>query len=216
MMGARTLPDPSRKVDIVPLNRERVVEEALRLVDEDGLDALSLRALAGRLQVQAPTLYWHVRNKAELRDALADAIMDEAIAGVPPRDGADTGDGRAWFLGALEALRAALLRHRDSARLLSEARFAARRADFSETTMAALVARGMTPRDARLLVLVGERFTVGWVLEEQAPPPEGPPPSLEELQARFPVATQAIGDYFVGTGRTADDLFRDGARLILR
>ncbi|MGN6206890.1 TetR family transcriptional regulator [Humibacter sp.] len=198
----------------MPLNRERVLEEALRLVDDDGLDALSLRTLAARLKVQAPTLYWHVKNKSELLDALADAIMDEAIAAVP--DPGEYPNGREWLLEALGVLRGAVLRHPDGARIISGSRYSLRRADFSETAMAALVERGMDAQDARLLVLVGERFTVGWVLEEQSPAPNGPAPSVDELQARFPVASKAIGDYFAGTGRTADDLFRDGARLILR
>jgi TetR/AcrR family tetracycline transcriptional repressor len=51
----------------------------MSLVDAEGLDALTLRALAGRLGVQAPTLYWHVRNKAELLDALADRIMGDVL-----------------------------------------------------------------------------------------------------------------------------------------
>lgn len=194
------------------LNRERVLAEALRLVDDDGLDGLSLRRLAHRLDVQAPTLYWHVKGKAELVDGLADAIMDEAIAAVPAPDD----DGREWLLGALGALRAALLRHRDGARIVSGARYSLRRGDFSELAMATLVERGLDAQRARLLVLVGERYTVGWVLEEQAPPPDGPAPTAAEIRARFPVASRAIGEYFAGTGRTADDLYRDGARLVLQ
>lgn len=196
------------------LNRQRVLEAALRLVDEDGLDALSLRSLAGRLNVQAPTLYWHVKSKSELLDGLADAVMDEAIAAVPPRDGRE--DVRGWLLEALGALRAALLGHRDGARIVAGSRYSLRRTDFSELAMATLAQNGVSPQRARLLVLAAERFTVGWVLEEQAPAPEGPAPSTEDLVARFPVATQAIGDYFTGTGRTRDDLFHDAARLILQ
>ena len=53
------------------------------------------------------------------------------------------------------------------------------------------------------------------MLEEQSPEPSGPI-DVDALRARMPVMMSAIADYFVGTGRTADDLFRDGARLILR
>nr|WP_240977854.1 TetR/AcrR family transcriptional regulator C-terminal domain-containing protein [Planctomonas sp. JC2975] len=197
------------------MNRDRVLEEALRLVDDDGLDALSLRTLASRLEVQAPTLYWHVKNKSELLDGLADAIMDEAIAAVPHPDAGGEGDGRTWYLDALTALRATLLRHTDGARIISGARYSLRRGDFSETAMASLVQWGMDAQDARLLVLVGERFTVGWVLEEQSPQPDGPAPSVDEVRRRFPVISKAIGDYFIGTGRTADDLFCDAARIVL-
>jgi TetR/AcrR family tetracycline transcriptional repressor len=202
----------------VALDRQQVVDEALRLLDDEGLDALSLRTLAGRLGVQAPTLYWHIANKAELLDALADAIMDEAIRDVPePRsdDDDDGDDGVEWLLGALTALRAALLRHRDGARLVSGSRMSLRRADFSEAAMSALVDHGMELHLARLTVLAGERVTIGYVLEEQgsldAPQQD---PDIDELLRRFPVMSRAIGEYFAN-GRTSDDLYRDVVRRAL-
>jgi TetR/AcrR family transcriptional regulator, tetracycline repressor protein len=197
----------------VPLSRAQIVAEALRLVDDAGADALSQRARASRLGVQAPTLYWHVASKSLLMDALADAIMDDAIAALaaPPADG----DGRVWLLGALQELRSALLRHRDGARIVSGARSSLRRADFSERAAATLVDRGVDAQRARLLVLAGERYTVGWVLEEQAPEPDDVAVDPDALRARLPVLTGAIIEYFAGTGRTADDLYRDGARLVL-
>jgi TetR/AcrR family tetracycline transcriptional repressor len=197
----------------VALDRQQVVDEALRLLDDEGLDALSLRTLAGRLGVQAPTLYWHIANKAELLDALADAIMDEAIRDVPEPSTDD--DGVEWLLGALTALRAALLRHRDGARLVSGSRMSLRRADFSEAAMSALVDHGMELHLARLTVLAGERVTIGYVLEEQgsldAPQQD---PDVDEILRRSPVMSQAIGEYFAN-GRTSDDLYRDVVRRAL-
>lgn len=195
------------------LDREQVVSEAVRLLDDEGLDALSLRTLAARLGVQAPTLYWHIRNKAELLDAVADAIMDDAIAAVPA---SGTGDDWAqWLLSALIALRSAMLRHRDGARTIAGARVSLRRADFTELAMSTLVGHGVEAARARLVVLAGERFTVGYVLEEQPPSTETPePPDVDELRRRFPVSTQAIAEYFE-SARTTDDLYRDIARLIL-
>lgn len=198
----------------MPLNRDQVLREAMRLVDDDGLDALSLRTLAARLGVQAPTLYWHVKNKAALLDALADAIMDEAIGAVPAPT-SDGSDGREWLLAALGQLRAAMLRHRDGARIVSGARYSMRRGDFSELAMATLVEHGADLHHARLLVLAGERYTVGWVLEEQSPPPDPPDIDIDILRARFPVVTRAITEYF-SAGSTPDDLYRDIARLILQ
>jgi len=196
----------------VALDRQQVLDEALRLLDDEGLDVLSLRALAGRLGVQAPTLYWHIGSKAELLDALADGIMDEAIQAIPepgPEKGAE------WLLAALIELRNAMLRHRDGARIVSGARLALRRGDFSELAISALVRNGVELHQARLTVLAGERFTVGYVLEEQAPTDETQrAPGASELRRRFPLMAQAIGDYFAAQ-RTSDDLYRDIARLIL-
>lgn len=195
------------------LDRQQVVGEALRLLDDEGLDALSLRTLAGRLGVQAPTLYWHIGSKSELLDALADAIMDEALRAMP--ESAPSDDWAEWLLSALIELRAAMLRHRDSARTISGARTSLRRADFSELAMSTLVDHAVDPHQARLLVLAGERFTIGYVLEEQAPTDATPQaPDVDELQRRFPTTVQAIGQYF-SAGRTSDDLFQDIVRVIL-
>lgn len=195
------------------LNQQQVVAAALDLLDDVGLDALSLRTLATRLGVRAPTLYWHIGSKAELLDALADAIMDEALQATPV---CDPVDGWAeWLLTALVQLRRAMLRHRDGARVISGARLSLRRGDFSELAMSTLVDHGIELHDARLLVLAGERFTVGYVLEEQPATDESrPAPEVDELRRRFPVTTQAIAAYF-STQRTSGDLYRDIARVIL-
>jgi TetR/AcrR family tetracycline transcriptional repressor len=195
------------------LDRQRVVDEALRLLDDEGLDALSLRTLAARLGVQAPTLYWHIGSKAELLDALADAIMDEALQAIPESDPGD--EGAEWLLEALIRLRTAMLRHRDGARTIAGARLSLRRGDFSELAMSTLAGHGYELHRARLLVLAGERFTVGYVLEEQTPADDTRrAPDVDELRRRFPVTSQAIADYF-SNRRTSDDLYRDIARLVL-
>lgn len=58
----------------VPLSRERVVDAAIALADAEGLEALSMRRLAGELGVATMSLYNHVADKAELQDAMADRI----------------------------------------------------------------------------------------------------------------------------------------------
>jgi TetR/AcrR family transcriptional regulator, tetracycline repressor protein len=195
------------------LDRQQVVVAALKLLDEDGLDALSFRTLARRLGVQAPTLYWHIVSKAELLDALADIIMDDAIRAIPT---SSSGDGwEEWMLTVLVELRKAMLRHRDGARVVSGARLSLRRGDFSEAVMSTLVEHGIELQRARFLTLAGERFTVGYVLEEQAPTDAAQPaPDVDAIQRRLPTTVQAIGQYFA-VGRTSDDLFQDVVRVIL-
>src|SRR5438309_11397130 len=58
------------------LTRERLVEAALGLINEEGLEGLSMRALADRLEVKAASLYWHVRDRRELLELLAESILD--------------------------------------------------------------------------------------------------------------------------------------------
>src|SRR5215469_8572371 len=58
------------------LTRERLVEAALQLVNEEGLEGLSMRALADKLEVKASSLYWHVRDRRELLELLAESILE--------------------------------------------------------------------------------------------------------------------------------------------
>jgi TetR/AcrR family transcriptional regulator, tetracycline repressor protein len=61
------------------LSRAGLVSAALRVVQEEGLEALTMRALADQLNVRAASLYWHVRDRRELLELLAESILD----GVP-------------------------------------------------------------------------------------------------------------------------------------
>ena len=58
------------------LNRQAVVDAALELLAESGIDGLSMRALADRLGVKAASLYWHVRDKQQVLELLAEALLD--------------------------------------------------------------------------------------------------------------------------------------------
>ena len=58
------------------LTRERIVAAAIALVDAEGLEALSMRRLATELGVQGPSLYNHFATKAEMLDAVADAVIE--------------------------------------------------------------------------------------------------------------------------------------------
>ena len=67
------------------LDRQRIVAEAVALLDAEGLDGVTTRKLAARLGVQSPTLYWHLPNKAALVTAIADAILDQEYGAAPWR-----------------------------------------------------------------------------------------------------------------------------------
>lgn len=76
------------------------------------------------------------------------------------------------------------------------------------------VAHGVELHQARPTVLAGERFTVGYALEEQAPADLARrAPDVDELRARFPTTTEATGRYFTSE-RTSDDLYPNITRLI--
>jgi AcrR family transcriptional regulator len=95
-----------------PLSRDRVLDAAVGLADEAGMESLSMRRLAQELGVVPMALYKHVANKDELLDGMVDAIVAEID---PPVRDAD------WKYAVRQRVlsaRRALLRHRWARRLL--------------------------------------------------------------------------------------------------
>ncbi|MEO8263358.1 MAG: TetR family transcriptional regulator, partial [Pseudolysinimonas sp.] len=68
------------------LSKQRVVVEAVRLADREGVDGLSMRRLAAALGAGAMSLYHYVANKDELLDAMIDIVFEEIE---PPREDTD-------------------------------------------------------------------------------------------------------------------------------
>jgi len=149
------------------LTKAAIVQAALDLLDEAGMDGLTVRALASRLGVQAPALYWHVRNKQALLDEMATQIwrqigdvMVALPAGLPWRE---------VMTAYAATVRRELLGHRDGAKAFSGTTLTdpavIRR---QEVTFRSLVDQGFTLPDAtRSLVLLHD-FTIGFCIEEQA------------------------------------------------
>ncbi|MBF6166549.1 TetR/AcrR family transcriptional regulator C-terminal domain-containing protein [Streptomyces gardneri] len=88
-----------------PLTRDAVLLAAVRLADEHGLAALSMRRLAQALGVEAMSLYNHVRNKDDLLDGIADLVVGEMT---PPAAG---GDWKAALRARSASAHEVLLRH---------------------------------------------------------------------------------------------------------
>ena len=93
------------------LTREQIVAEALRLLDTEGVDALSMRKLAAGLGVGATSLYWHVAS----RDELIELVIDETYSelDVPGAMGASGGadDWREAARRFAHSVRSTTLRH---------------------------------------------------------------------------------------------------------
>lgn len=75
-----------RRADHPALDRERIVEAGLRLVDAEGVEALSLRRLAVELGVTPMAVYWHVRDKAELLDRIGERVLEMVVVPEPAGD----------------------------------------------------------------------------------------------------------------------------------
>jgi AcrR family transcriptional regulator len=78
-----------------PLTRERVIRAALRIMDQEGLEAVSMRRIGRELGVEAMSLYNHVQDKEDILDSICEAVLSEFR--IPDADG--------WTEGARLAAR---------------------------------------------------------------------------------------------------------------
>ena len=133
------------------LTRDRLVEAALELIMEEGLEGLSMRALADRLEVKAASLYWHVRDRRELVELLAESILETV------RPAARGSSWRAATIAAAAALGERVAGQKDADRILLEVPDSlARSATYSELTQQ-LQSAGLQPveaSEAALMVMV--------------------------------------------------------------
>jgi len=146
------------------LTREVLIEAGLKLLDEVGLEGLTVRRLAAELGVQSPALYWHIRTKQELLDGMANAIIVRAGMG-PPRPDEPWQD---WLARRARAYRASLLASRDGARVVSGAVRGGDSVRHFEQELAAMVERGFTPVQALRTITALSHYINGHVLQEQA------------------------------------------------
>lgn len=161
------------------LRREAVVRTALTLLNEVGIDGLTTRRLAQELGVQSPALYWHFKNKRELLDLMAAAMHADTFAG--ERAPGDMQWTR-WLAEDARAKRRALLSYRDGARVEAGSRPMPAQLPGLEAQLQALCAAGFTPRDALRACLAVDRYTMGWVIEEQAATED----ARHSVQPRYP------------------------------
>jgi TetR/AcrR family transcriptional regulator, tetracycline repressor protein len=75
-----------------PLSRETIIAEAIELLNENGLDGVTLRKLATRLGIKAPSLYWHFRDKGALLSAVMETVFQRGLDAVPAHR-----DWRKWM-----------------------------------------------------------------------------------------------------------------------
>ncbi|CAM5260950.1 TetR family transcriptional regulator [Streptomyces spiroverticillatus] len=200
------------------LDRKLVAETALRLLNEVGLEGLTLRLIAKELDVKAPALYWHFKNKQALLDEMATEMLRRMTA-----DFMGHTDGLAWdeaLVLAMRGLRAHLLRHRDGAKVYSGTHFT----DLSyaapmEAHLRTLVDGGFTPAGAARAWFTAYGYTIGYVIEEQSmgPAPDADPDGGYDLAARaerlaaYPLAAQSGPVIFAQT----EESFEQGLRAVV-
>lgn len=74
-LGAQAIGTKAQPITREPLSRERIEVEALRLIEQDGLEAFSTRRLGAALGCEAMSIYNHFSSKAHILDALVDRVL---------------------------------------------------------------------------------------------------------------------------------------------
>lgn len=144
-----------------PLDQDRIVAAALELLDEVGVDDLTMRRLAERLDVKAASLYRHVRNKDELLTLLGDAIAGDIPALQVTGSWRDQLRKMAWNA------RRGLLAHRDAARVLANTPpVGPRRLRHIESMLRVLRGAGLAPRDAARAAYHCNNFVTEFAADE--------------------------------------------------
>jgi TetR/AcrR family tetracycline transcriptional repressor len=203
------------------LDRPGIVAAALVLLDEVGLDGLSVRRLATELGVKSPALYWHFESKQQLLDDMAELMQREAPH-EPPAAGQTWPD---WMLARTVAVRRMLLRHRDGARLVAGSSPSSRVLGELDADIAALAGFGFASIDALGAIMSLSHYVTGFVLQEQAVQRRlveaGQDATLPDVPARL---VRMLGDVPAPTLRSAfaaggapigDAAFEAGVRLII-
>jgi TetR/AcrR family transcriptional regulator, tetracycline repressor protein len=151
----------------MPLDRFVILNQAFSILNESGLESLTLRRLAARLGVKAPAIYWHFKNKQELLDEMGTQVLREALDSAPPFDAAQSWQD--WALNYCLGLRRTLLRYREGARMFSGTYLT----DPSlyapmEASLRKLTGAGFGLRQSVVGLSALYCYVIGFVIEEQA------------------------------------------------
>jgi len=157
------------------LTRDRVCAAALELVDDEGLEALSMRRLASRLDCEAMSLYNYVRDKADLLDAVHAAVLgnlqpETRLDRLRPGFNPDRLPKWRRLLGGLaRALRTALLAHPNVVPLFTTQRLTAPEAvQTVGRVQMALAFSHFSDADAQRALYVVGMFTIGHAIFEKS------------------------------------------------
>lgn len=169
------------------LDKETIITAALALLNEVGMEGLTTRKLAQKLGVEQPTLYWHVKNKRTLLDALSVEMLNRNHQHSLPLA------GETWqqFLrNNAISFRSALLSYRDGAKVHLGTRPSSEQYTTVETQLQFMVNQGFSLKSGLYAISAVGHFTLGAVLEQQehlaaqnerdTTLDEGMPPLLQE------------------------------------
>ena len=184
------LPDRQGRRRREPISREAIVAAAIRLLDREGLAALSMRRLAEELGTGAASLYWHVGSK----DGLLDLVFDELI-GEEQVPEADPSRWQEQLKDIARAQRRISLRHPYLVRIsIGRIPMGPNALRFSERVIAILRAGGLPPRLAVQGYLLLIATVNGFTVDETGVDDDGPAGPDGNASPSDPASRQEAAD----------------------
>jgi TetR/AcrR family tetracycline transcriptional repressor len=178
---------------------DAVIKAAIEILDAEGLENVTLRRIAAKLNVQAPALYWHFKNKQDLTDDVAQTILSIAKLDnfTAPTD---INNWPTWLADLMHCLRNALIAHKDGGRVVAGATYG--RAYTLEKIMVGvtrvLEKAGFDKLNAGLAASTTIDYVWGFVIEEQAgTEPEQLIEALSNPQETQSIRTDSEDDAFL-------------------
>lgn len=112
----------TRKTKIPHIQPDIIIKAAAEVLNAEGAENVTLRRIASKLNVQAPALYWHFKNKQDITEDMAQKILTNAKLDnfTPP---IDINNWPKWLADLMHCLRNALIAHRDGGRVVAGASF---------------------------------------------------------------------------------------------
>lgn len=186
---------PGRKQRREPLSLQRIARAALTLLDSDGLSAVTMRAVAGRLDVEAMSLYRYVASRDRMLDAVIDIVVDE-LADDPDVELEPSGPWSEWLGAMARGVRRFARAHPQAFPLIATHPVEVpwlnpplRSARWVEALLRGLAEQGFTDDQALYAYRLFNTFLLGYLLLEtsaMAHNPEPPGEAPETTDGAYP------------------------------
>ncbi|QLE62377.1 TetR family transcriptional regulator [Furfurilactobacillus rossiae] len=143
------------------LDRPTIQQATIELLNEDGLDALSMRTLAKKLDVKAASLYFHIKNKNDLMVLISELVSERVYERLQKIDDAD-------FYVLAHIMREELKRIQDSPRIFEITfPFTPFRSRLIELALSQFRDMGVDESHLTMVGNMGNNFVLSYVSDEQ-------------------------------------------------
>ncbi|GLY23522.1 TetR/AcrR family transcriptional regulator C-terminal domain-containing protein [Micromonospora sp. NBRC 101691] len=205
--------EPTRSRPI-PLTRQRIVDAAVALLDEHGIDGLTMRRLAQMLDVTPTALYWHVKTK----DDVLDLALDHVFGNVPLPEATDDWRGDARTL--IRNWRAVMLRHPWAPSLIGRPMLGPNVLARTEHLQSTLARGGLSDVELTVVTRTLANYVIGAALTEATWHRSADPQEQTEARRHITADPDAYptlnSSGHLDTARwSEDDIFERGLDLIL-